>query len=90
MPLNSFDLPPRDRDNYSIVVYRDAASDFRWRMTNRHNAKIEGAATEGYKNLGDCLVNCWVCTGWLPDDVDVCAIWDDAAAGMQALTEAPG
>ena len=37
-------------------VYKDTASDWRWRRT-ASNGRIVGAATEGYTNKSDCVAN---------------------------------
>ena len=37
-------------------VYKDNASEWRWRRT-ASNGKIVGASAEGYNNKGDCISN---------------------------------
>jgi uncharacterized protein YegP (UPF0339 family) len=57
-------MPTRQRSNYDIELYTDAAGEHRWRMTDRRNGEIVAASTEGYKNKSDCEANLYVVTGW--------------------------
>lgn len=83
--VNTLDLPYRKREHYDLKLYKDAAGEFRWRLTDERNNRIIGAATEGYKNLGDCIGNAWLVTGWLPEDFDLEAVWEDDAYGAPNL-----
>jgi len=85
--MNSLSLPARRRENYSLYVYTDKAAEHRWAMDDRRNGLRISAAAEGYKNLGDCIINCWTTTGWLPDGFETAADWDDDARGIKLRTE---
>lgn len=39
-----------------VKFYRDDVNEWRWKRTAPNNEEV-GAATEGYKNLGDCVAN---------------------------------
>lgn len=59
----------RKRENYKIQVVKSAADgDYRWRITDRRNGKIVGAASEGYTSEKHCVDNLYTITGWVPDE----------------------
>ncbi len=71
-------LPLRNRTDFNIETYNDAEGKFRWHMTYAHDTEegetqIAAAASEGFTHLGDCVVDGYLATGWLPDNFEVIA-----------------
>jgi uncharacterized protein YegP (UPF0339 family) len=61
-------LPVRIRTNYAIELYKDSAGEHRWRMKSKVNGQIVAASSEGFSDERDAVRNCYLTTGYVPDD----------------------
>lgn len=65
-------LPPRNRDDFVVETDTDAVGEFRWHMTYAHGTAdgettIVAASSEGFDTEPECIADCYIATGWLPD-----------------------